>query len=277
MNAFLHIQAGFKNDKTYLKNAYYTTPFKLANITEDKSQAVLHLMLMSSSPGILDGDDYNLKIELEENCSLQLQTQSYQRLFEMKKGASQNIEVFLEKNSSFCFLPHPSVPHKSSDFIAANKIYLLGGCRLVWGEVLTCGRKLSGEEFQFSRYQNRTEIFVNKRLAVKENLVIKPSIMNVKAIGQFEGFTHQASLIYIDEKANINKFIENINKLLSIQENICFGATSLPVNGVIIRLLAYKGEQLFDCLNAIADLFFLKEIGTTFSENIPDNPIIYAG
>ncbi len=275
MNAFLHIQAGFKNDKTYLKKAYYTTPFKLANTTEDKSQPVLHLMLMSSSPGLLDGDNYNLRIELEENCSLQLHTQSYQRFFDMKKGASQNIEVFLDKNATFCFLPHPSVPHKSSDFVAINKIYLSNGCRLIWGEVLTCGRKLNGEEFQFSRYQNRTEIFLNKKLVVKENLVIKPSITNVKAIGQFEGFTHQASLIYIDEKANINKLIENINNWLSGIENICFGVSSLPVNGVIVRLLGYKGEQLFDCINTITDLF-LKEAGNILPENIMDKPTFYA-
>lgn len=276
MNAFLHIQTVFNNDKTYLKKAYYTTPFKLANITEDKSQSVLHLMLMSSSPGILDGDNYNLKIELEENCSLQLQTQSYQRLFDMKKGASQNIEVFLDKNSSFCFLPHPSVPHTSSDFIGVNKVYLSNGCRLIWGEVLTCGRKLSGEEFQFSRYQNRTEIFINKRLAVKENLVIKPSIINVKAIGQLEGFSHQASLIYIDEKANINTLISNINNWLSDQENICFGVSSLPVNGLIIRLLGHKGEQLFNCINTITDLF-LKGADNILPDNIMNKSTFYAG
>ena len=57
----------------------------MANITEDKTGATLQLMLMSSSPGILDGDEYKIKIELEENCSLQLHTQSYQRLFNMKQ------------------------------------------------------------------------------------------------------------------------------------------------------------------------------------------------
>lgn len=103
LNALLHIQTGFKNNKTYLKKAYYTTPFKLANITEDKNQPVLQLMLRSSSPGILDEDNYNLKVELDENCSLRLQTQSYQRLFEMKKGASQNVEVFLDKMLHFVF------------------------------------------------------------------------------------------------------------------------------------------------------------------------------
>jgi len=276
LNASLYIQADFKNNKTYLRKAYHTTPFKLANITEDKSQPVLHLMLMNSSPGILDGDEYHVKIELNEGCSLQLHTQSYQRLFNMKKGASQNTEVYMSKSSSFCYLPHPSVPHEASDFVAVNKIYLSKRCKLIWGEVLTCGRKLSGEEFVFSSYQNRTEIFLNERLVVKENLVIKPSIINVRAIGQFEGYSHQASLIYLDEGADINKLISNINQWLSGQENVCFGVSFLPVNGIIVRMLGFKGEQLYDCLKMITNLFFFNQPTDIRPENNIGKPLVYA-
>ncbi|MCW3108704.1 MAG: urease accessory protein UreD [Segetibacter sp.] len=260
MNAFLHIQTALRNNKTFLKKAYHTTPFKIANITENKNDHGLKLMLMSSSPGILDGDEYQLKIELEEGCSLELQTQSYQRLFNMKKGASQNVEVHMGAGSSFCYLPHPSVPHKAADFVATNKIYLSGGCKLIWGEVLTCGRKLSGEAFQFTGYQNRTEIFLNERLVVKENLLIKPHIVNVNAIGQFEGYSHQASFIYIDEAADINELIPEIIEMLSVHENICFGVSALPVNGIVVRLLGYKGEQLYNCLQLIARLLTAKEV-----------------
>jgi urease accessory protein len=44
-------------------------PFKLADITEDRSEKTLRLMMMTSSPGILDGDEYNIQIEVEEDCS----------------------------------------------------------------------------------------------------------------------------------------------------------------------------------------------------------------
>lgn len=267
----LHIQTALRGTKTYLKNCFFTTPFKIADVTEDKSQNDLQLMLMTSSPGILDGDEYEIKIEIAEGASLQLKTQSYQRLFGMKKGASQRMTVFMNPFSSFCFLPHPSVPHKSSDFIALNRIYLSQGCKLIWGEVLTCGRKLSGEEFEFFRYQNLTEIFLNERLVVKENLLIKPSIINVKAIGQFENYSHQASLIYFAEKADINKLILEINKMLSAQKSICFGVSALSVNGLIVRILGYKGEQLYNCLQMIAGLFSYKEPEKILSYHTAEN------
>ena len=254
MIAKLRIETFFKNGITCLKQSYCTSPFKVANITEDKSSASLQLMLMSSSPGILDEDEYELKIELGENSSLQLHTQSYQRLFNMKKGAKQLMEVYFEKESSFVYLPHPSVPHENSAFVANNKFFLSTGCRLIWGEILTCGRKLNGEVFQFSKYHSLTEVFINDKLVIKENLLMQPSIINPTVIGQLEGFTHQASFIFLDEKTDCINRTDSIYEYLSLQQEIAFGITAAPVNGLIVRLLGYKAEQLHDCLKAITKI-----------------------
>ena len=211
-------------------------------------------MLMTSSPGILDDDHYQLKIELAEGSSLQLHTQSYQRLFNMKRSAAQLLEVNLGRGSSFCFLPHPSVPHAASAFVAANKIYLTENCCLVFGEILTCGRKLNGEVFQFSKYHNITEIFFRDKLIIKENLLIEPASINMAAIGQLEGFTHQASLIYLHPSADTKQLAGLVNELLSGQKDITFGVTAAVTNGIIVRILGHKAEQLHGCLKAIAIL-----------------------
>jgi urease accessory protein len=253
MRATLHIEAALKNGKTYLSNCFFTTPFKVASITEDRSKEELHLMLMTSSPGILDGDEFHMKIQLNQNAALHLKTQSYQRLFQMKKGASQSIEVRMNKGSSFCYLPQPTVPHKDSNFVANNNIYLSHNCMFIWGELLTCGRILNGEEFAFSKFSSTTKIFLNNRLVVKENLLIEPAKIKVHAIGQLEGYTHQASLIFINVAADIKSIIKYVVDTLNQQKEICFGVSSLPVNGIIIRILGFKAEQLYSCLKNIAN------------------------
>jgi urease accessory protein len=254
MIAKLNIETIFKNGITCLKQSYCTPPFKIANITEDKNSPLLQLMLMSSSPGILDKDEYEIKIELGESSSLQLHTQSYQRLFNMKRGAKQLIEVYLEKGAFFVFLPHPSVPHENSIFTTTNKFYLNTGCRLIWGEILTCGRKLNGEVFLFSKYHSVTEIFINNKLIIKENLLMQPLLIDPTAIGQLEGFTHQASFIFLDERTNYVDAADTIYEYLSLQPEIVFGITAGMVNGLIIRLLGYKAEQMHDCLKAITKI-----------------------
>jgi urease accessory protein len=254
MKAALHIQTARRDTRTYLKKAFFTPPLKVADITEDKKANQLQLMLMSSSPGILDGDEYQLQIDLAEGCSLALQTQSYQRLFTMKQGATQQMRVDMEKGASFCFLPHPTVPHEQSKFLATNHIYMADGCSLIWGEVLTCGRKLNGEVFLFSKYHTVTQVFINRQLVVKENLLIKPAAMNLTAIGQLEGFTHQASLLYLNEKAPVNELSKTIIAYLAEQPGVLFGVSATPVNGLVVRLLGQRGEQLHNYLKMISQL-----------------------
>lgn len=251
MNAQLHIQVGERKGCSYLKQSYFTTPFKVANITEGKTSHDLHLMLMSSSPGILDGDVYDMKIEVEKNCSLHLHTQAYQRLFNMKHGASQGLNAHIADNASFIYLPHPSVPHEQSIFTSRSYFYLNNNCHFVFGEVLACGRKLNGEAFLFSKYHSINQVFINNKLVIKENLLMHPSVIDVHAIGQLEGYTHQASLIYLHPNGDMKKLQEEILLLLSEEKNIEYGVTAAPVNGLIARILGQGAEHLFGLLNKI--------------------------
>jgi urease accessory protein len=258
MYSNLNIETIYKNGATSLGKSYFTPPFKIANITEDKKSEWLQLMLMSSSPGILDGDQYKIRIELRENSSLQLHTQSYQRLFNMKEGAAQHMEVYLEKGSSFIYLPHPSVPHENSIFSATNKFYLGDSCNLIWGEILTCGRKLNGEVFRFSSYRSISEVFIHDKLLIKEHLFMQPSLINPDSIGQLEGFTHQASLISVRESHST----DSIYDYLSQQEEILFGVSVTAGNGLIVRMLGYKAEQLYHHLQQITALLQQKTVAS---------------
>ncbi len=251
MIATLHIQVCSKNNLPILLKSYCTTPFKIVNITEDKSNPTLQLMLMSSSPGILNGDEYNILIEVAENAALQLHTQAYQRLFNMQLCATQTANVHIQAHASFIYLPHPTVPHAGASFVNTSNFYLQKNSTLIFGEVLTCGRKLNNEAFLFNKYHSITNIFMQKKLVIKENLLLQPSQFDVSIMGQLEGFTHQASMVCIHPTMNVPKLIPVLIAALHTQLNIEFGVSATPVNGVIIRLLGNGAEQLFSCLQQI--------------------------
>ncbi len=254
----LHIQTALRDGITFLKGSYLTQPFKLANITEDKKSNLLRLMLMSSSPGILSGDVYDIKIDIAADSALQLQTQSYQRLYNMKAEARQTMRVNMESGASFFYLPHPSVPHANASFSAVNEIRLEKNCSLLWGEVITCGRKGSGESFLFSRFHNITKIFIENKLVIKENILIEPQSVDVSSIGQLEGFTHQATMIYLNETFAVKELRAMIIAFLSQAAGVEYGISEAPCNGVIVRILGYRAEQLFDLFQSIANKFILQ-------------------
>ena len=259
MITLLNVETECRNHKTILIKSFATAPLKIANITENKQQALLELMLMSSSPGILSGDEYKLQISVATDCLLRLHTQSFQRLFNMphglhSAGAIQKVEVDVQENALFCFVPHPTVPHKNAVFSNFNIIKLQPSSTLIWGEIISCGRKLNGEAFQFTRLRIKTEIFVADKLVIKENLLAKPATKHPSTMGQWEGYSHQASLIIVDNTLDIKVIIEMILPILQQQDEIEFGLSEPNVNGLVIRLLGYKGEQLYKCLQQIAGL-----------------------
>jgi urease accessory protein len=281
MIARLQIETGWKKNKNFLKTAYCTPPFKVADITEDLSAETLQLMLMNVSPGILDGDDYRIEIKIGENSSLHLHTQSYQRLFTMKENAFQQMNVLLEKNASFFFIPHPTVPHKDSDFTAENNIFLSEGCELLWAEILTCGRKGCGEVFSFKKYHNLTKIYYDGKLQVKENILLQPAAAQLQLLGQWEGYTHQGSLIYRNERnvmqSLIQSLIVSLHELLKDTPGVSFGVSSLPVNGLLIRLLGNSAEQLFDLFKQVASFIYRQKLLNPEAKIELPNTISHAG
>ena len=263
MKSTVHIQVAAAAESSYLKKAYFETPFKVANITEDKKNHPLHLMLMSSSPGILDTDDYDFTIDVEQHAALHLHTQAYQRIFHMKQQATQRLQVKLADGASFMYLPHPTVPHEQSSFITRNFFYLHNHYRFVFGEILTCGRKLNGEQFLFSKYQSISHVYVNDKLLIKENLLMMPTLINVHAMGQLEGYTHQASFIYLQEGVDMVHVQSQLLEVIAIENSMEAGMSALPINGIIVRLLGNGAEQLYKCLlriNAILPTQPLKRL-----------------
>ncbi|GAC1388910.1 MAG: urease accessory protein UreD [Ginsengibacter sp.] len=251
MNAQLNIETGLRKDKTFLKDLFFSQPYKIANISEDVNDPTLYLMLMSSSPGVLDNDNFYIQISVVANTSLSLRTQSFQRLFSMKESATQKVNVTVNEHASFTFISHPAVPHKQSSFTNHNLIKLQKTSRLIWGEILTCGRKSNGEIFHFTQYQSITEVFVSDKLLLRENLFLVPAEDLFNQFGQLEGFTHQAVLIFIDEHAPIKELMDEVYNFLGNNKSIEFGITQLNNLGFVIKLLGNYAEELFKLLNSI--------------------------
>lgn len=254
MIASLDITAAWRDGRTYLKKSFWQPPFKIADVTEDRRRPTLHLMQMSSSPGVLAGDHYQIGIRLEEGAAVHWHTQSYQRLFSMASAAQQQVRVDLAPEASFTYLPHPCVPQKGSDFRAHNQIFLSANSRLIWGEIVTCGRKLNGEVFQFSNYRSVTEVFLEDKLILKENLRLMPQRVNPAGVGHLEGFTHQAGLICIDSQLDVSALVPHLVEALAAISDVDFGITGLPVNGFVLRMLGNHSERLMQALKITSEM-----------------------
>lgn len=237
------IESEEKNGITQLKSAFFNTPFKVVAIREDRRNPLLELILMCSSPGVLDEDELYFDYTLHENSQLEITTQSFQRLFTMEKSAFQETKVTVKENAFLLYLPHPCVPHKGSSFKSSNTIYLAKKASIVWGEILTCGRKIKDEVFELEQFQTVTKIYQEDKLVFFENLYLKPSEFNPLNLGQFEGFTHQLSLVFLNDSCEVKILKKQLDSFLN-DKNCVFGISETPTNGLVVKILHDKAEKL---------------------------------
>ncbi|RAJ10895.1 urease accessory protein [Chitinophaga skermanii] len=258
MNSALHIVIALRGTKSILQHAYVTPPFKVVPLPQYDAAMPLQLMLMSSSPGMMDGDMWDIQVTCGEHTRTKLQTQSYQRIFPAKQGAHQKAVYTLEQGAHLQYIPHPLVPHADAILHAENNIYLADDCTLVWGEVLTCGRKLNGEIFHLTSLHNETRVYHQQNIIFIDKQIIQPKRIPIHAFGQYEQYTHQASLLYFDTHQQPNLPVDTLHELLATKENIAFGVSKTARNGLVVRLLGNGAEQLFSTLQQLSTLLQAK-------------------
>ena len=261
MVSTLKIEVEERDGQSFLRDAYVNQPFRIVPVGQYKSDGASYLMIMSSSPGILSGDAYDIQVNVKQNARLQLQSQSYQRLFNMEGSASQIMTVKMHKGTSFSYVPHPVVPHENSTFKSINKITIDDDCDLTISEIITCGRKHSGEAFKYAHFQNLVEVYHHQRLILKDNVLLKPEIMPLEAMGLLEGFTHQGTLIYLNTRnQDVEDQIEYFFKELEGLTDVSFGISSIQAKGFVIRILGNGGEQMFDFFRKVQSVLWEERV-----------------
>lgn len=258
MTSQLHITATYNGTKTILDNVFFTSPYKVADVTLNKSKSTLELMIMSSSPGIMDGDEHHTKIELNENSKVIIKSQAYQRLFPMQTGANYFTEIHLNHHSDLQYIQKPIVPQANSIYNQHQKIYCKANSKLILGEIITCGRKLNGEQFSFSKFHSVTDIYIDETLALKENVLIEPVKIACSSFGELEEFSHQSTLFCFLPNADAKLIRQQLLELSSFKPNMCIGFTWPQENLLVIRNLCHQAEEAYNLQNEIAEILSLE-------------------
>lgn len=247
----LSLRTEIRDGFHHLADMFYTNPFGLMRF--DKRHAHdpwLRYMIRSSTPGIMAGDIYDISFKVVKGTNLGLESQAYSRIHSMKPGgfAKQTTTIDVEEDAMFQYIPHPTSPHKDSVFESTNIINIAKTSRVIWGEVLTCGRKLygDGEMFEFNKLSNYTRIYLDGKLIFKDRLYMDPKEMDLTTMGQWEGYTHQATIFIYDQQLEEDHLLELLEKALEGVEGVEYGITTTVGDGVVIRIVGDGGEKLYD-------------------------------
>ncbi|MFR9620927.1 MAG: urease accessory protein UreD [Rikenellaceae bacterium] len=254
MESAIGLVVGVRDGRSYIRSLYTTPPFRVVSVGQLARDSAAYLMQMSTSPGVLSGDRYQIDVVVESGARLQLKSQSYQRLYDMEHHAEQTATIDVGDGAHFSQVAHPIVPHRNSAFYAKSHVTLGVGSSYLQGEIITCGRKHHGEMFEFREFSNSVEVRTSDGvLRLRDRVWLSPSSVPLEQLGLLEGFSHQATLIYqstiVGEEIGV--CVDELYDMLSGVEGIEFGVSRTHYTGFVVRALGMGGEQLFEALQSV--------------------------
>ena len=155
----LRLVTRHKDNKTILDDVYFTSPFKITHPFYINNNFI-KVILMSSSAGTLEGDFQEYEISLGDNTNMELTSQSFEKIFTMLDDeAFRECNIYIGSNSLLRYNLLPTIPYKDSAFNSKTKIKLKDNTsRLIYTDIINCGRVARGEKFEYKYYKSYIEI-----------------------------------------------------------------------------------------------------------------------
>jgi len=241
-----------KNGKTILDDVYVTSPFKVAPPFY-KSDDFIKVIIMSSSAGTMDGDIQDYDITLGDNTKMELTSQSFEKIHTMiEDEAIRDCNICVGKNSFFRYNLLPTIPFKDSAFKSNINIKLEdSSSKLIFMDIINCGRVAHGEKFKYKYYKSYLEVECNDKLVYVDNTNYNPKEMDIESFGMYEGYTHFANILianFMDSEENVSVIRDILNNY-----NVEGGVSLTQHNYISIKILGYNSDKLIQVSDKISD------------------------
>lgn len=251
----------FENQKgnTVLRDAYKSPPFMVMHTFQDRDFA--KAMIMSSSPGILEGDRQEEEFYAKKDSKVMISSQSYEKVYRMPDGgyASRDLKIRGDRGSDFVFKLLPMILYQDSDFRESLSIDLEGDARLIFSNCFVAGRVGRGESFAFKSYRTSLDINLDGNLIYTERNLLRPQEQNLTGLGMMEGYDHFLSMVVVnfaqDEKIAV---LREIIERHSQKRGLRGGASHTFRGDLQIRILGKMGQDLIECEREIIDYLIEK-------------------
>lgn len=273
----LQLELGKDSDtgKTVIRKQYSRVPLltQRALYLEETLPAMAYVYIVSPSGGILQGDRYKIDITLGNNTFAHVTTQGATRIYKMEKNyASQIVNIRLEDESYFEYIPDQIIPFRNSRFYQEVNLNVHVNATMVYSEVIVPGRVASGEEFEYDICYIKT---VGRNHLGKARFIdtvkLEPKNENLRAGGILGNFKVVGTTYIVTKESYVKDLQYEISEQIKSVDSrgrrkISGGTSVLPSRqGIIIRILGNSAEDvkkiMFDVVRIARKLI----VGASFS------------
>jgi urease accessory protein len=250
-NGFLHLGFARRGGRTALVTLRRRAPLLVqqALYWDEELPDLACVIIVDTAGGIVQGDRYEVEIELAEGARAHLTSQAAAKIQEMDANyASQSQRIVLRDNAYLEYLPEPVIPYQHSRFIARTHICLPASATLVYADILMPGRKHygGGELFRYDLYSyglsagrpDETRLFAEKFL-------IEPARFSPARRGVMGDFHVFGSVLLLTPVPCAERVLEQVPTVVDRAEGWAAGASRLPNNaGLNYKILGMESEPV---------------------------------
>lgn len=249
--------------KTILGDFFSTMPLSVLPPFYPDDSGCAYSYIINPTSGLVGGDRLVIEIALEEGAHAFITAPSATKVYKSSDHYSEHItDLWVKKQGRLEYFPRTVIPFAGSRYKQKTRISLEESATAFIVEGFTTGRTDRKERLAFKEYRSSLEITYGGKMIAADRFTLRPEVTDYAALGYFESLdTVMSVYLVFDDPLKERKIIEEINALFAQREQLLGGVTTLPLKGIMVRLLGRGATQLEDVVLHIHSIVRKKILG----------------
>jgi urease accessory protein len=246
----LRAVVGLVNGRSELVTRYHTSPLKIAKTfrLDHQGWRQLAVVQMDGSPGLLEGDRYDLDWHLQAGARLYATNQAYTRVHPCGTGDSRLRQSFrLETGAVLEWIPEPVMLFRDARFVAETEIELAEDSICMLGDIFCPGRLSRGEAFAFRSYDAKVTVRYKGEIVHYQRQRWEPAFLPLGNAGCFGSYTHIGAFSVFSDRVNaelVMKVREALESKLGEPEGLSWGIARTAKYGLVVQVAGNAAWRL---------------------------------
>lgn len=229
--------------RSVVRRAFSTSPLRLLTPRNHGNAAWVYAS--SYGGGLVGGDDLRLTVRVEPGASAFLSSQASTKVYRSDSRAALYLDADVADGGQLIVWPDPVVCFAGSAFRQVQRVELADEAGLVLVDVMTSGRRASGERWEFSEYLTDLVVCRHGRVILRDALRLTAAEGNLAArMGRFDVL---ATIVISGSRwqAEAERIIANVaSSPIQRTADLLVAAAAVRDGGCLLRLAGRSVEQV---------------------------------
>jgi urease accessory protein UreH len=161
-------------------HGYAEPPFRIGRCFDEGPRG-LHMIMVSSAPGLFGGDRFTQHVRVEEGAHVRLTSQSALQVHPSPDGAVAEVTATYEvaAGASLACEWDPMIPFAASRYRQSIELRVADGSALYWMDAFSSGRSARGERWHFHLLEQELRLMRQGSLDYLERYKLEPGTAGI--------------------------------------------------------------------------------------------------